>query len=432
MVRNPRSSSRGVPNPVDRRTFLKVSSGAAVGVGVTAGGAGHVAASDGRGGPGDTVEGELPHPDRGRLRVDESVRSITPHYYLLTLDKDRVLDLVGKSEGDGKKQTEIRDFLKDAWREYPVRRGRDGDDTVLSLATERSKGAIESEDEKFSGAAKALGRGYAAESDDASAQWNGSNHNDMSEKVCEWFDLYNYEISDVASHADDPDSDPCQGCSADVFPGSWAMPGWVKNKIEQGLNEFAHHFGHYYDPNYYSYTMAGISIEFDGIGGAPWFCGYEMGQAQDGSFSTEREHLGRATHYVQDVAVPLHSGMGVEQMNLGLHCDWNGCAAIDPYYDEHFGYENYVSRNLTSGESFLDEFGSIHVYNSDPVQVVKNCADIGNDDSYEVFHLLLNNGSNPDDWSSSSDRNDLNDVTENVMAWAGGYTHALVNQIYDK
>ncbi len=421
------TNDNGASNAFGRRRLLKATTG--VCLGVAAGTAGQVAAAD----EGETVEGELPYPDRGTMRVDDSVRGITPYYYLLTVGKDRLLELVDASDEPDRRKDDVRAFLKDAWRTYPVTRRRDGNDTVFSLAANRARGtADDDEDEAFTAAARAVRRGYASESDDVSAQWNGSNHLDMSEKTCDMFDMYDYQVEDVASHSDDPDDEPCDGCSADVFPGSWAMPNWVKDKIEQGLDEFAHHYGHYYDPNYYSYEMSGVSIEFNGIGAAPWYCEHEMDLAQQNDYYIRREHLGRALHYVQDVSVPLHSGMGIEQANLGLHCDWDGCAVIDPYTDEHYGYENYVSRNLTSGKEFLDDYDGIYVYNSDPVSVVQNCAEKSNDYSYEVFHLMLDNGTNPADWSSSSDRNDLDELTANCLAWGHGYAHALVNQLYEK
>lgn len=433
MVRDVDSGNESVSSGFERRTVLKTATGIGLGLGLTAASVGQTAASDLQA-PGDErIEGELPYPDRGTMRVDDSVKSITPYYYLLTIGKDRLIELVETSNLEGRQKDTIGDFLKDAWREYPVQRGREGNDTIFSLASDQSRGAVaDDEDEQFAMAARAVQRGSRQEDDDPSILWNGSNHNEMTEKTCQEFDLWDFQVDDIAGAAHLPDVDPCDGCSADMFPGSWAMPDWVKDKIEEGLEKVAHHYGHYYDPNQYSYTMAGIGIEFNGIGGAPWFCQYEMNQADNNCCSTEREYVGRATHYVQDVAVPLHSGMGIEQIGLGLDCDWSGCAFIDPYTDEHFGYENYVSRHLTSGENFLDEYDGLWVYNSNPISVVQNCADRANDYSYELFHLMVDNGSNPDNWTSSSDRNDLNEMTANCMTWAHGYTHALVNQMYDR
>lgn len=410
----------------DRRTFLQASSGALAGMAAT----GLVSADDGD----HRVEGDVPYPDHSKLLVDDSLTSLTPQYDLLTLDKKRLLDLTEKAGMREQGETEAKDALKDLWRTYPVRKVRDGDDFVFTLAEDRAKAstAAEEKTERFGVAARAVGRGFAKENGNrkqVDAQWYGSMHREMTRHTVEnEFDLYSWEEDDIVGASPTPDSNPCNDCGPVVESADW--PDWVKDAIKKGLNEFAHHYGHYYDPNQYTVDLGyGVTISFEGLGGAPWFCEHEMGLAEENSYTSQREHLGRALHYVQDVSVPLHSGMGLEQMNLELDCDWSGCGVIDPYYDLHYSYEEWVKNNFTSGENFVDDYDSMLAWNGDPSDCVYEVAESGNSYSYEVFHLVKENGTDFGSWNST-DYNDLVEATANPISHAGGYTHALIDQIY--
>ncbi|USZ69441.1 hypothetical protein NGM10_06825 [Halorussus salilacus] len=426
MVENNPDHSDDVSN-LGRRTVLKATSGALVGVGL-----GGVASASGDGKNDERVEGEVPYPDHSKLLVDDSLTSLTPRYHLLTVDEDRLLELVEAAKLDEADEQEARDSLKDLWSTYEVRKVRDGKDFVLTLDDD-GPSALGGKDEaeKFSTAGEAVSFGFAKRNggrNEIGAQWYGSTHKTMTRDVLEsHFDLYSYEEDDIVEYSPKPDTNPCDGCGQWVESADW--PSWVKDAVKKGLNEFAHHYGHYYDPNHYTVDLGyGITIEFNGLGGAPWFCEYEMGEAEDTSYSTQREHLGRAIHYVQDVSVPLHSGMGIEQMNLELDCDFDGCEVLDPYYDLHYSYEEWVKNNLTSGENFLDDCTMI-AYNNDPFDCVENVADEGNSYAYEVFHLVKENGTDFDSWSST-DYDDLVEATANSLSHGYGYTHALVEQLY--
>ncbi|WP_276299895.1 hypothetical protein [Halorussus lipolyticus] len=418
-------SGAGAGSNLNRRTFLKASSGAIVGLSAT--GLASAGDSDQR------VEGEVPYPDHSKLLVDDSLTSLTTQYDLLTLDKKRLQTLVEKAGLRESSETEAKDALKDLWQKYPVRKVREGNDFVFTLAEERSNGAVSKEEtDQFTTAASAVNRGFGKENGNRNgidAQWYGSMHKDMTRHTLEnEFDLYSYEEDDIVEASPTPDSNPCNGCGQLVESADW--PDWVKDGIKKGLNEFAHHYGHYYDPNQYTVDLGyGITITFNGLGGAPWFCDYEMGEAKNTSYSTKREHLGRALHYVQDVSVPLHSGMGLEQMNFEIDCDFDGCEVLDPYYDLHYSYEEWVKNNFTSGENFVDDYDSMLAWNDDPWDCVYEVADSGNSYSYEVFHLVKENGTNFDSWNST-DYNDLVEATANPVSHAGGYTHALIDQIY--
>ncbi|WP_132058089.1 phospholipase C/P1 nuclease family protein [Halorussus amylolyticus] len=427
MVRDHSNRSKDASN-VGRRTVLKATSGALVGVGLS----GLAGTSAANGQSENRVEGEVPYPDHSKLLVDDSLTSLTPQYDLLTLDEDRLLELVEQAKMDESAEREARDTLKDLWRKYDVRKVRDGKDFVFTLADDGPQALASSDDaDQFSNAGEAVAVGFAEENggkDEIDAQWYGSTHEAMTEDVLDsHFDLYSYEVDDIVGHSPDPDVDPCNGCGQLVESADW--PNWVKDKIKEGLNAFAHYFGHYYDPNSYTVNLGyNTTIEFDGLGGAPWFCAYEMGKAEDESYSDRREHLGRAIHYVQDVSVPLHAGMGLEQMNFDIHCDSDGCGVIDPYFDLHSGYEEWVKNNFTSGENFLDDCTMVS-YNNDPFDCVSQVADEANSYSYEVFHRVKENGTDIDSWDSS-DYNDIVEASANSLTYGYSYTHALIEQLY--
>ncbi len=323
--------------------------------------------------------------------------------------------------------------LKNLWKKYPVRKERDGNDFVFTLANERAKGGVtDTERDEFSTAGKAVAHGFAKENGNRkqiSAEWYGSTHKDMTRWTLEKnFDLYDYEVDDIVEYSPKPDTDPCP-CDYSVFD-SKDMPDWIADAIKTGLNEFAHHYGHYYDPDAYTVDLCcGITISFGGMGGAPEFCEYEMAEAENHSYSSQREHLGRALHYVQDVSVPLHAGMALEQMNFEIDCDWDGCEVIDPYYDLHYEYEKWVRENFHSGENLVDDYDSLWAWNSDPSDCVYQVAAEATDQAYEVFHLMKENGTDIGSWNST-DYNDLVEATANPVFHAGAYTHALVDQIY--
>lgn len=410
-----------------RRNVLK-----ALGTTATVGGLGFLStsAAAGSGRAISPEDHEAPYPDVQVRRVDRSVKSVSAHYPLLTLPEDSVISFIEDSSYTQKEKQEAIQALADLRRKYPVKKERDGNTTWFTLARDVDK--TKEDARKFEAAQRAFGDG-ASDRRGFSIMQYGSLHRKMTEDACNEMSI---DPTGIADHADDPDKPDVQIGVPDGIPHDQT----VEDGLENALNEILHHYGQYYDTDAYEiWHNDHHEDSFGGLGGATHAANWHMQNARDYCCSTEDEYLGQATHYPQDMGVPLHTGMGWEQANLEIYynsstasMDWR----LNPMYWLHDEYEHYVNDNWTGGHYLKYEYGS-HECSSDycyyPVNDVEEeiyqLADYTGQYSYDCYHHIVNEGDV--DWESwdSNTKDWMKKITTNCIDETGLYVRGFIQDI---
>ncbi|PSQ19950.1 hypothetical protein BRD00_00510 [Halobacteriales archaeon QS_8_69_26] len=420
---------------IGRRSVLKaIGASAAVGAGLFSVPAAATAGPEGV--PVTPDETEVPNPDVQVRKVARDVQELSRHYPVLTLPEDTVLGYIDDSGLSGRERGEARKALADLRSEFPVKREREGNVTWLTLANDRGRGTPSQEHaDKFEIAGTAFAKGATGLADDEGPsiqQW-GNIHRKMTRNACEEMGVSSDTADEIAAYADDPD-DP----DVDIGVPSWIPHAdTVEDGLEHALNEFVHHFGQYYDEDAFEvYHDDDHAESLGAVGGAPTAADWHMDRAHSYCCSSENEFLGKATHYPQDMGVPLHTGMGWEQVNLEIYYDvWSLSYDydFDPMYWLHSEYEEFVSDNWSYFEyDYESHCGDdcFYYYPIDDVeQSVRDLAAYTGDYSYEVYHRIVDEGDV--DWSnwSSDTRSYMFDITENCLNETGHYTRGFIHDV---
>lgn len=376
-------------------------------------------------------EHEPPYPDVQVQRVDRSVRSISAFYPLLTLPEDTVLSYIDDSDLSPEEKHEARQSLVELRRKFPVRKEKDGNTTWLTLARDASK--TDEDAEKFERAHRAFADG-ASGGGDFSPQHYGSIHRKMTEDSC---DEMGIDPDGIAEYADDPDHPDVDVNVPDGIPHEET----VEDGIEHALNEILHHYGQYLDVDAFEvWHDDHHSDDFPGLGGAKAAADWHMNYAYYYCCSTQDKYLGMATHYPQDMGVPLHTGMGWEQANLEIYYDsWAGEMdwRINPMYWLHSEYEQYNADNWTGGHYLKWEYGShecsgdycYYPVDGDPESNIHNLADYTGQYSYDVYHKILDEGDvGWQNWSSNT-KDWMEKVSTNCVDETGLHVRGFIHDV---
>lgn len=415
---------------VGRRTALRAVAASAVVAGGLLSVPGFAAArGEGVAVSADDVE---PPNDVQVRKVDRSVRSLSRHYPVLTLPQETVLSYVDESDLSGRERGQARRAVADLRSEFPVVPRREGNVTWLTLATDRRP--TDDHAEAFETAGKALARGAAggAPAGGPSTQQFGSIHRKMTRRACEQMGFGSATVDELAAHADDPDNPNVELGLPDGIPHL----DTVEEGVENALEEVMHHYGQYYDADAFQVYEDGDHAEdFYGLGGAPAAADWHVYWADYYSGSAENEYLGKATHYPQDMGVPLHTGMGWEQANLDIYYDiWSLSMdwSIDPLYWLHSAYERFVADEWDRFEYHFETHcdGCYYYYPIDGVpEAIRDLASFTGDYSYEVYHRIMDEGDvGWENWSWST-RDYMYDITENCMNETGLYTRGFIHDV---
>jgi len=271
---------------------------------------------------------------------------------------------------------------------------------------------------------------------------NGTNHEWMAEESCNTVGVGDSNADTIENQVTEPD-DPSK--SLDV-------PDWVvhdqeiEDGLEEGIEGLMRYVGHYYDadPFFGAYYCGhsdedAHSADLNGLGLAPWAAQERFDKAESNSGDERAKYVGRTLHYTQDVANPLHTGMGWEQVNLEVTYDDGDVGySINPMKWLHSGYETYIEDRWDSDrEEFSTHYGpnncdgcyGYHEYNSAKTEV-SALADYTGNRAPEVFHEIANEGTG--DWEKWSDstRKKLKNITQNCLHKCGLKDRGLLHRYY--
>ncbi|WP_132060497.1 phospholipase C/P1 nuclease family protein [Halorussus amylolyticus] len=413
---------------ISRRSALKRMS--AVGVGLAVGGTGVAAAESEEEIPYDDFE--RPYPDKTTTRFGPSLRSVTSHPELLAVSKKAVKRHFKSSNLSGKDYGRALQYVLDLRKDYPVEHVSDGDDTVIELAPEAKTEPIypakdDAEAQRRHRNAIRVFSGEAsddhAESDaDVTPQWDKNHHKDITEVLLDSADASLYEYP-IVQASDDPDEfgeearGEVEGICDQIDAG--ALDGY-KDKacdiVASALDVFHTNYAQYYDPSIASISFGPFgSVDIPaGLGKAPDATNtfyYAASSDDDG------KTFGWALHYLQDMAQPLHTGMGIEQ--AGFEMTWSG-PEKNPKRWLHYGFEdllrdfwdedpNFSSETKSMEQIMRDSDTAGYVY---PKTAAENMAETSTQYASDIYYEILENESERDygTWDYSTKYNVYKDL----------------------
>lgn len=270
----------------------------------------------------------------------------------------------------------------------------------------------------------------------------GTNHEWMAEESCNTVGVDGNDDDIIKREVTEPDSPSV----------TFDVPNWVvhdqdiEDGLEKGIEGLMRYVGHYYnaDPFFGTYYCGHNNdphtADFDGLGGAPEAAQWHFDKAEEKSGDERAKYVGRTLHYTQDMANPLHTGMGWEQVNLEVtYNDGSTDYSINPMDWLHKGYEEYIKDRWNSDrEEFSTHYGpnecdgcyGYHKYNSAETEV-SELANYTGTYSEEVFHRIDDEGTrNWREWSDST-RKKLKNITQNCLHECGLKDRGLLHRYYD-
>jgi len=431
--------------------------------------------------------------DRAELEADAIVRqpgadvreAVGPMWWLLTVDRDRLDELLRETPTDARLRT-YTDALADLraiyevelseerpdWYEYHL---VDGDVDPLARRSE----SLLSTAGKVASLAR---RGLRQESDHTfQPEYFNSGHQDMVEAAFEYFDLWSWEKEDLKEGVIEPDNhsvtpgEKCFNCSDEWFNFELWNPFWdsvstddlsaeqlrIIERVEQGdfsvldipgkgtledwlieqitdINDSAapHHMYLDEEIELGPIPIAGLLWVVEVSGAAHIEAQYHVDEA-DRSWGVYERELGRALHYLQDCSLPMHAGAVIEQTGL-TDIDWE-FPLPDPNSKgaEHSAHEYYVQNNWESDEAddvfgwfklYFDSYDDRAKWEGSAEETVIEMATTAGQYADQVLEEIIAKGiDNKDDWEYSV----VESPTKLCVDDAGKYTRGMMDQLLD-
>jgi len=331
--------------------------------------------------------------------IDSSIKDATPYYYLLVLSDEGkqnylkdleaaniIEDSNAQISSDNK--TKLKMDLTALWNKYPViseiSKGDagyptyGGTITTMKFSPSVKSDRLSDDENKFLENLQSLMRiSYEVKRAHAiTPMWSGS----PSHQRISYWAAYKESFpnpSTVSATADDPDT-------------------WYDSTPEPFRTVF-HSLNHYYSPA--------------GIGGAPQntldYVDLAENYYDSGSYSDAATNLGYASHFIEDVGNPMHTGKEWDQYN-------------NPWV--HYNYENYVGNrwNSSNFEYVVANNNNYYLY-TDWKQATKDLAGYTNNYLDTIYTKVSNKGQN---WDLSQDTS-IDAISQNVLQMTAKYTNGL-------
>jgi hypothetical protein len=347
--------------------------------------------------PANDIEGYLPV---NIIDIDPSIKSATPYYYFLTLNEEgrqnclksldtKIISIENENTHLSEDILALKEGLMEIWSAYPVvsetKKGDDGYPTYGGTITSLkfSSGFNSNMLSMEENAVLEKIQSFQKDSNDnitgrvGTPKWIG---NPSHQQISYWA-AYKTSFpnpSTVSSTADDPDL-------------------WYDNSPEPFKTIF-HGLNHYYSPL--------------GIGGAPQntadYVAIAENEYDQGSthYVQAATNLGYASHFLEDVGNPMHTGREWDQYN-------------NPWV--HSKYETYVGNRWYSGFEYVVSGNNNYIYTTDWVQGTKDLAGYSNGYLDTLYTQVYNKGSS---WDLSQDST-IDAITNNVVLLTEKYTNGL-------
>lgn len=394
----------------------------------------------------DPEDHEEPYPDVDYKSVGDDVwEAVGPQYWLLTVDRKRLGELLEMSPVSNEKGKSHEQTIDQMRSTYEVEKQRNGNELVYNLVGQSAKAAGKKQRAKFAKAAEAAFKGLSVEAqaerddDEVVTEWYGKTHSQQIKAAAADFSMSDSKISTIADGSKKPDEFACYDCSADWLPGTGYVPDFLVNELESAIKDLNPETRqppyHFYWPDPPSLNIWEWEIGPSSFGGAPGEAQYMMDNAADSYYS--RDYIGYTAHYLQDMSVPVHTGAIWEQVNPDPQgCSWDGCDQyLDPRFELHQSYEDFVRDNFPEGnetwyldKSFEESFNStdypFYFYTAEAECI--DLAEYSSQYATSIFEELISSGTSPYWWDDS-----VYKYTHNCMSKAGGYVRGLLDEFYD-
>ncbi|WP_247731494.1 hypothetical protein [Halovivax limisalsi] len=391
---------------------------------------------------------------------DQSLYRITGHPYLLALSDEAIDRHFGASSIDGRAYETGRRYVENLRARYPVEvvetgaekrvelseRGRrnleidrrsgasivasraesedrpaPSDGGVPAVQSDRDRAALDTSMDVFGG------RSAAGPDGDADPQWTHDHHVDLLDDARD-------DVGSSASFADwakEPDefSDWANGelglgdgrLEIPVYPAVAPGKEWLEDAlgtaISAAIDVVLNNYTQYYDPNPITIPVPSVSdIEIGNVGMAPEACAHFYDKAAQSSSSYwTRRYTAWASHYLQDMAVPLHTGMAIEQAGLvpeftfeladGYRITLDVDCSVSPKVWLHHGFEQLVHNRYES--EFREWFRGTETRPvHSPESAIEEVARVSHAYSNDVFHTIMENETagqdDPEKWSDTT------------------------------
>jgi len=349
-----------------------------------------------------TEESKL-HKDVEIIEIDPNLENLTPYWIIIAVGSEEKGKLAtfkyidsSKSLKDYEKE-ELKRFLQELWKKYPVKTIKDKNSTLITLESRTEIVLTEKDKIMLERVAMAVNE-YFSSKYEIGILWNVDTHQSIAFISCKKWGESDYYCGISRDHADDPDY-------WTQIPPPPGYPDWFWKFIMQVV----HSWTHYYNPDL-------------ATGSAPSECKYYANVAKSKYSSGDKysafQNLGYASHFINDVGNPLHTGAELRQIVL------SALRFGDLKYI-HFAYEGYVSSNWNSGYSFKSIVESNWYYYPiiDPEKATKDLATYAHQYADTIVWTIF---TNPDTWQN--DQN-LRKITENCLLETAKYSLGLVKYV---
>jgi hypothetical protein len=367
--------------------------------------------------------------DHRTLEFGDDLKRLGRNWIYVAGPSEQVYNYIGKGDAGPSKQRALKSAYKDIERQYPVvRRSVDDNTTQIALADDAA-----SPDALSRAARSRLG-------EIATAVSQGSAAADGSDFEANWYKKIHYQTAKTSAelYANYPEGDrmwekeygdPTKPASYYPDKRDTNVPDAVKDELGENLSSYlaniVQSFLHYRNPVDSPFDFNGDLIPDEYVvnngGIAHIMAQLEMNKAVD-KFESYRytdayKRLGYASHYMADVANPLHTGMeffqGADYVATVIAGGGNKSDAL------HYRHEGHVNNKWSDWFKSEVQYEFPYDFTGSVSGEIESLAAESQNDASTVFYDVLFKSKS--DWTS-----DLRDLNENRLAQTVAYTKGMI------
>lgn len=348
------------------------------------------------------------YPDESHIRIDDELKELTPHWILLTAPDDVVYKYVDKSTVEDRPL--VRESLKSLRRRVNTREYTENGDRVIELQNNVDKESIrrainnnktrsrkrEKTISSFEDIVRAVYQGWSNSRNNVQSQWRQYHHGWIAWVCADSMGISSDYREKINEEARQPDNDDMGGAPQDLN---------LSEKEEEYYNKVIHSIKHYWNP------------EHPDRGEAPENAATHYNYAL--YRTTKNVSYGAtayASHYVADLAQPLHTGKEIPQADDYAISELNGNTPL------HYKYANWTRSNWDDIKSNLQ---NNYIYDvNDISNGAKDLATTTHQDCDTVWTKLF-----VMDEAAWKQDDELEKITKNRLAAAGLYIKGMFRNV---